>query len=63
MEFLLERAKGLISKKIGAAVIGETAIAGTAPDMQGVPTIVYLVIQGLVDAVKSYADAKFAASA
>ena len=48
--FITERLQSLISKKIGAAVVGETVLAATAPEIQGVPTIVYIVIQGAVDA-------------
>ena len=60
MEFILERAKSLISKKIGAAAAGEGIIAASAPEMQGIPTIVYIIAQALVDAAKSYAEGKSA---
>ena len=60
--FITERLQSLISKKIGAAVVGETVLAATAPEIQGVPTIVYIIIQGVVDAVKYYTDKKFAST-
>ena len=57
-DFLTERLKGLVSKKIGAAVLGEGVASASAPEMQGIPTIVYIIAQALVDAVKHYADSK-----
>ena len=60
--FITERLQSLMSKKIGAAVVGETVLAATSPEIQGVPTIVYIIIQGVVDAVKYYTDKKFAST-
>jgi len=57
--FITERVKGLISKKIGAAVIGEAVIGASAPEIQGMPTIAYIIVQGFVDAAKHYTDARY----
>tara|TARA_R100001086_G_scaffold15455_1_gene7599 strand:+ start:182 stop:385 length:204 start_codon:yes stop_codon:yes gene_type:complete len=57
-DFIKERLKSLVSKKIGAAVIGEGVASVSAPEIQGIPTIVYIIAQALVDAVKYYAEAK-----
>jgi len=55
--FILERGKSLVSKKLGAAVVAEGAAIGTP--LQGVPLLVYIVVQGAVDIFKYYADKKF----
>ena len=55
-DFIKERAQSLISKKLGAAVIGETMVAAASPELQGVPLIVYLSGQATVDAVKAYVE-------
>jgi ABC-type thiamin/hydroxymethylpyrimidine transport system permease subunit len=60
--FLTERLQSLVSKKLGAAVLGEGVVAVGAPDLAGQPTLVFIVVQGLVDAVKYYTDKKFGSS-
>jgi hypothetical protein len=60
--FLTERLQSLISKKLGAAVLGEGVVAASAPDLAGQPTLVFIVMQALVDAVKYYTDKKFGSS-
>jgi|7_EtaG_2_1085326.scaffolds.fasta_scaffold150141_2 hypothetical protein len=57
MDFAKDRVKSLVSKKVGAAVLAEGAAAGT--DLQGVPLLVFIVVQGLVDAAKAYAEARY----
>ena len=52
MEFAKERLGSLISKKVGAAVLAEGAAMGT--EHQGLPLIIYIIMQGLVDAAKAY---------
>ena len=56
--FIGERAKSLVSKKLGAAIAGEVVAAGAAPDMQGIPLIVYIVAQAIVDAFKYWVDSR-----
>jgi|TARA_R100001198_G_C5136943_1_gene152554 ABC-type thiamin/hydroxymethylpyrimidine transport system permease subunit len=58
ISFAQERVQSLISKKLGAAVIGEAAAAGEGSIPSGLPTIVYLIAQALVDAAKSYGESK-----
>jgi hypothetical protein len=59
MDFAQERVKGLISKKVGAAVVAEGAVAGTDGAIpSGLPTIIYLLSQALVDAAKAYGEGK-----
>ena len=59
MDFAQERVKGLISKKIGAAVGAEGAVAGADGAIpSGLPTIIYLLAQALVDAAKAYGEAR-----
>ena len=60
--FLTERLQSLISKKLGAAVLGEGVVAASAPDLAGQPTLVFIVMQELVDDVKYYTDKKFGSS-
>ena len=50
ISFATERAKSLVSKKVGAAVLGEIALEGT--EYQGTALLVYIVCQALVDAVR-----------
>jgi hypothetical protein len=45
--FVKERAASLVSKKLGAAVVGETLAYGT--EMQGWSLIVYIIAQAAVD--------------
>ena len=52
--FVTERAGSLVSKKLGAAAVAETVVAAANPDLQGVPLIVYIIAQGLVDVAKHY---------
>jgi hypothetical protein len=59
MDFILERAKSLVSKKLGAAVVGEGVVSASSPELVGYPTLVYIVTQAIVDAVKHYADKRF----
>ena len=58
--FITDKLQGLVSKKLGAAIVGEGVIAASAPELAGQPTLVYIVAQALVDAVKYYTDKKFA---
>ena len=53
--FAIERLKSVVSKKVGAAVLAEGAAMGT--DYQGVPLMIYIICQALVDAVKAHAGA------
>ena len=50
ISFTKERVGSLISKKLGAAVAAEVGAVGT--ELQGVPLLVYIIVQGLVDAFK-----------
>ena len=52
--FVVERAKSLVSKKVGAALMAEGAVVGT--DLQGIPLIVFIVVQGALDGWKYYCD-------
>jgi len=56
MNFILERVKSAVSKKLGAAIACETLVAGT--DLQGTPLLVYIVVQGVVDLGKHYLDSR-----
>ena len=58
MSFAQERVQSLISKKVGAAVMGEVAIASEGALPSGLPTIVYLIAQALVDAARAYGEAR-----
>lgn len=51
--FVVERVKSVVSKKVGAAVLAEGASVGT--EYQGLPLIIYIVCQALVDAAKAHA--------
>jgi len=53
-DFLIERAKSLVSKKLGAAVLAEGALEGT--ELQGYALLLYIVVQGLVDAFRIWND-------
>ena len=53
--FAIERLKSVVSKKVGAAVRAEGAAMGT--DDPGVPLMIYLICQALVDAAKAHAGA------
>ena len=55
LRFAKERVGSLVSKKVGAAVLAEGAAAGT--DYQGVPLMIYIICQALVDAAKAHAGA------
>tara|TARA_R110000824_G_scaffold356899_1_gene544204 strand:+ start:579 stop:770 length:192 start_codon:yes stop_codon:yes gene_type:complete len=55
-DFAKERIGSLVSKKVGAAVLAEGAAIGT--EHQGLPLIIYIVMQGIVDAAQAYAGAK-----
>lgn len=54
--FAKERVGSLVSKKVGAAVLGEAAAIGTP--YQGVPLIVYIIMQALLEAVKYHSDSQ-----
>jgi len=51
--FAIERLKSVVSKKVGAAILAEGASVGT--EYQGLPMIIYIVCQALVDAAKAHA--------
>jgi len=51
--FAIERLKSVVSKKVGAAALAEVASVGT--EYQGLPLIIYIVCQALVDAAKAHA--------
>ena len=56
--FAIERIGSLVSKKVGAAV-GAEAIVGVAnPELQGIPLIVFIIVQGIVDLGKAYIEKK-----
>ena len=57
-DFITDRVKSLISKKLGAAVIGETLVATAQPEMIGQPTIVYIIAQAIVVAIKHFTEQK-----
>lgn len=56
ISFATERVGSLVSKKLGAALGAESIAATSAPDLQGIPLIVYIVVQGLLDGWKYWAD-------
>ena len=58
MDFIVERAKSLISKKLGAAVGAEGMIAGANPELQGYPLLIYIIVQAIVDAVRAHGEAR-----
>lgn len=58
MSFAQERIGSLVSKKVGAAVVGEVAIAGDGSLPNGLPTIIYIIAQALVDAARAYGEAR-----
>jgi ABC-type thiamin/hydroxymethylpyrimidine transport system permease subunit len=58
MSFAQERIGSLVSKKVGAAVVGEIAVAGEGSLPSGLPTIIYIIAQALVDAARAYGEAR-----
>lgn len=52
--FAKERVGSLVSKKLGAAIGAETIVAGT--ELQGVPLIVYIIVQGALDGWRYWVD-------
>ena len=54
--FIVERLKSVVSKKLVAAVMAEGVVAGTG--LVGVPLIVYIVVQGLVDLGRHFIDSR-----
>ena len=54
--FVIERLKSVVSKKLAAAVMAEGVVAGTG--LVGVPLIVYIVVQGLVDLGRHFIDSR-----
>tara|TARA_R110000751_G_scaffold13544_1_gene45371 strand:+ start:142 stop:342 length:201 start_codon:yes stop_codon:yes gene_type:complete len=58
MSFAQERIGSLVSKKVGAAIVGEAAIAGEGSLPSGLPTIIYIIAQALVDAARAYGEAR-----
>jgi len=58
--FLKNRIGSLVSKKVGAALLGEAAVTGTS--LQGVPLCIYIVVQGAVDAWQYYVDRRWPAA-
>ena len=56
LSFAQERVGSRVSKKLGAAVVAEASAVGTP--LQGYPLRVYIVIQGLSEAVKYWVDAQ-----
>ncbi len=56
INFLIERTKSLVSKKLGAAVAGEVIVATANPELTGWPLIAYIIVQGLVDLGKCYIE-------
>ena len=58
MSFAQERIGSLVSKEVGAAVVGEVAIAGDGSLPNGLPTIIYIIAQALVDAARAYGEAR-----
>ena len=58
LSFVQERVGSLISKKVGAAVVGEIAVAGEGSLPSGLPTIIYIIAQALVDAARAYGTAR-----
>jgi len=55
-KFVTERAGSLVSKKLGAAVVAEAGAAGTP--LQGVPLLVYIVVQAFSESFKYWVDAQ-----
>ena len=58
MSFAQERIQSLVSKKVGAALMGEVAIASEGSLLSGLPTIIYIITQALVDAARAYGEAR-----
>jgi hypothetical protein len=58
MGFLVEKAKSLISKKVGAAIITGTAAAGGAPEGVVWAGIAYILAQAIVDCFKYWVDSQ-----
>jgi|18_taG_2_1085343.scaffolds.fasta_scaffold101849_2 hypothetical protein len=56
LDFAKERAGSLISKKVGAAVAGESFVAAANPELVGVPMMVYIVAQAVLEGFKHWAD-------
>ena len=62
MSFAQERIQSLVSKKVGATLMGEVAIASEGSLPSGLPTIIYIISQALVDAARAYGEARAASS-
>jgi len=56
--FVLDRVKSVVSKKVGATLLAESAVAATNPSLQGVPLMVYIVVQGALDGFKYWVDSR-----
>tara|TARA_R100001244_G_scaffold11141_1_gene13228 strand:+ start:989 stop:1162 length:174 start_codon:yes stop_codon:yes gene_type:complete len=54
MGFILERVKSLASKKLGAALAGESIVAGSP--LQGYPLMVYIAAQAVLEGFKYWSD-------
>ena len=54
VDFVTERVGSLVSKKVGATILAEGAVAGT--DLQGYPLILFIVVQAIVDIAKYHID-------
>ena len=61
--FITERAGSLVSKKLGAALTAEAAVAAVNPGMQGVPACAYIVSQAALEAFKFWATLKYGKAA
>lgn len=55
-DFIAERLKSVVSKKLGVALLAEGSLMGT--ELQGYPLLVYIVVQGCVDAFKHWNDGR-----
>jgi hypothetical protein len=54
--FITERVKSVVSKKLGVALLAEGSSMGT--ELQGYPLLIYIVVQGCVDAFKHWNEGR-----
>ena len=55
-DFIAERLKSVVSKKLGVTLLAEGSAMGT--ELQGYPLLVYIVVQGGVDAFKHWNEVR-----
>lgn len=59
--FVKERAGSVISKKVGAALLGEMAVAQGNPELTGLPLVVYIIAQAVLEGWTLYVNRRWPA--